>query len=120
MGNPEIKAGRRTGPWYKDGDTNTSVRYVTVSTTHGQYAVPADWRGQYATLQAEGADVYFFFSDDPDAEVSSSATSGATLGWKIANGEKEDWYIPTRTSTLIHEGSASGVLRMVLSSTDET
>lgn len=116
MSNPDIKAARRNGPWRADGATNTSVRYVSVSTTHSQFSLPSAWRGRFLTLHAEDADVYFYFSSDPDGEVDSSATSGATLGWKIMNGEKEDWYIPQAATHLIHEGSATGVLRLVLSS----
>lgn len=114
---PEIvRAAQRFGAWKTSGNSTTTVRSIAIGTTHGQFEIPAAWRGQFVTLRAETADAYFYFSDDASGEVDSAATSGATLGDKLPAGQSEDFYVHPKATHLVHEGSATGVLRVVQSS----
>lgn len=74
---------------------------LPASTAFSAIEVPSDWYRSFLTLEAEGADIYVAFSDDPAAEVDPAATStvsggkitdmGAKAGARIPEGQIRDY-----------------------------
>jgi hypothetical protein len=85
---------------YSDGVAASNVRSFTAPNTVKCNAVPAHWQGQYVTMLARGADVFFFFSFQsavgPDGTLPPADDGGADpqLGAELLNGQAADMLIP--------------------------
>lgn len=69
------------------------------NSVHSANAVPENWKGRYVTLLALGGNVHFGFSTHSDAEVdravvATAAGASAKVGGYLANGVKEDYWVP--------------------------
>jgi len=118
MSTDQNKSASRFGPVKFAADTVSTVRRVAVTATAGDFALPAGWPGQWITMRAVGADVYFFFADSAAETVDSTkvAESHAQLGYPVLAGEEKDYLVPKGASHLSWDATAAGQLYLHLSS----
>ena len=68
------------------------------------------WSAMYATLQADGGDLYFYFTDDGAAGLVNAPAGGfwgARNGAKILNGQSVDQLLPVAPSLSSQGGSGT-------------
>lgn len=114
--------------------TSTATELImTLSSTSHLGNNPANWYGQYLSLQPEGGDVYFFLSTDGSASPGGSITktkaaTGTARPWLVKDGTRFDFRIPrlknavgvfAYATKLWHEASAATVLRVYVSSSSD-
>jgi hypothetical protein len=66
------------------------------------------WSGQYVTLQADGGDLYFYFTDDGAAGLVGAPTAGVwgpRQGAKILDGQSVDQLLPIAPNPSSQGGS---------------
>lgn len=111
--------------------STTTELIMTLSSTSHLGNNPADWYGQYLSLQPEGGDVYFFLSTDGSASPGGSInkTNAATTTsrpWLVKDGQRFDFRLAKMKSAALgtfqyttkiwHEASAATKLRVYVSS----
>jgi hypothetical protein len=117
---------RKGATWAVDVDS-TARRYLLTALTLGRKYEPGRRDDIYVTLQADGADVFFVFSDsstvtldDTAAQAAGNADAAfaATYGAKIVSGTESHYRISRALDQYIHikTSSGTGVLRMWASS----
>lgn len=114
----EIKAAAVSAP-FGDGTANTNLLLVESGTTHAACALPSSWNGQFVTMEllTATANVWFFISKNPSAEVDSSVANGVTgnpgpkLGKRLATGTVMRFKLPETAGPdvlyLIHESDTA-------------
>lgn len=81
---------------FGDGST-TNVRKLALSTTEASTALPADWAGRLVTVQPQGGAAWVLFSIGTagiEVDATVTASSDATLGKKIADGDEKHFQVP--------------------------
>ena len=112
--------------------STTTELIMTLSATAHLGNNPADWYGQYLSLQPEGGDVYFFLTTNGsgDATLGGSITktktaTGNARPWLVKDGNRFDFRLVMKkaadgtmkwTTKIWHKSSAAVVLRVYPSS----
>lgn len=110
--------------------STTTELIMTLSSTSHLGNTPADWYGQYISIQPEGGDVYFFLSTDGSASPGGSITktktaTGNARPWLVKDGQRFDFRLALKkaadgtfkyTTKIWHKASAATVLRAYPSS----
>lgn len=86
------------------------VQRIAISTTPGNTALDADLAGNgKLRVKAMGAEGQFLFGDGTAAVVLNQTGSGNDVGWSLAAGDGEDFFLTNQTH-IAHVGSAAGFL----------
>ncbi len=119
----EKNAARTMGP-YKGTTGNTGVDKFAVSATHAVLTVRPEWQGRFVKLQAIGASVDYYFTQDSGASVVYDLAAGAasaTRGRRLVDGNDRDEICPrvdrqgpSDTMYLIVEASGAGAIEISL------
>lgn len=77
-------------------------------------------RGRFITLQADGADVYFFFNNSDAGTADETATTGNDRTWTLKAGIPQDFILRDGYTWLVHKGASNTKLRAYVSSYSPT
>jgi hypothetical protein len=78
---------------------------IEVTTARADFTVPAEWKGNYVKLRANGGVAHVLFGKT--ATETAGLTADNEDGWRIADGESEEWLIGESDVLLAHIGSGA-------------
>jgi hypothetical protein len=96
---------------------------ITVATGSKTFVVPAEWKGAFVRIQAEGGDVFYAISFDATLAVVDKAALATVAGdpavltpavngaGRIAKDQWQDIPFPPNATTFALAGSVAGVAR---------
>ena len=86
---------------------------IAYTTTAANTALDTDLPGNFVTVKnLSTAQVVRVLFGNSATTVSYAATSGATLGFELAAGETQDWYLTKQDTHIAHDGDGSGNLQI--------
>jgi hypothetical protein len=105
--NSEIKTATRRAPHVSEG------QQIAYTTTAANTALNAALPGNWVTVQNLSTAQYVRIQfGNADNAVVFGGTSGIMLGFELAPGQREDWWVPETSTHIAHDGDGNGNLQL--------
>lgn len=109
MSGEEVKAAMRRGP-----ESGNGIQ-IAVTTTSTATALPAHFLECWVQVKCTAGDCRILFGTATTV-VDATATSGATFGYPIGAGEKEDWELKRGQTHIICDAAVSATIEVWINS----